>query len=108
MCPRLETLKLSGLEPKRLKTLIQARQRSPTPIRQLYVDQDDIVESNEYFQWLKDNVQLVELFENSDVEGDEDDDDEDSESWSDESDDEDYESWSDESEDDDERSEAAE
>ena len=96
LCPRLETLKLSGLGPKRLKTLIQARQRSPTPIRQLYVDQDDIVESSKYFRWLKGNVQLVEFFENSDVESDEDEDDEDDESWSDES------------EDDDEGSEAAE
>ena len=79
LCPRLEVLKVSGLTTKRLKALIKARKISPTPIRHLFLDEDDTF-SPGTIQWLKRQVETVSFFENSDVESD-DEDEYDSEDW---------------------------
>lgn len=69
LCPKLETLRLSGVSSRGLKALIKARKRSPTPIRRLLLDVDDEF-SDRTLQWLKKEVEIVDHFENSDVEDD--------------------------------------
>ncbi|KAF8526135.1 hypothetical protein JB92DRAFT_2873472 [Gautieria morchelliformis] len=72
LCPRLETLRLSGLTSKHLKALVEARLRSPTPIQRLAIDEDNKY-SAATIQWLRSRVKTVQFFENSDVESDEED-----------------------------------
>lgn len=83
LCPKLETLKLSGLAAKHVIALIKARKRSPTPIRRLLLDEDDHF-SYEAMLWLRGAVETVGFFENSDVETGSEEDDEENE-WTDDS-----------------------
>ncbi|KAF8573883.1 hypothetical protein K439DRAFT_1665645 [Ramaria rubella] len=65
LCPKLHTLKLSGLDAKDLKSLIKGRQKSSTRIQSLYLDQDDAY-SEDTIRWLKREVETVLFYEASD------------------------------------------
>ena len=78
LCPKLDTLKLSGLEERTLKNLIKARNIGPTPISHLYLDLDD-EHTEQTVKWLKQRVETVKFYEASGEENEEDDDEEDEE-----------------------------
>jgi hypothetical protein len=75
LCPKLNTLKLSGLDDKALKGLIRARKKGTTPIQRLYLDEDDEL-TDGTVRWLKEQVETVKFYEASDDEDEEGEDDE--------------------------------
>lgn len=63
--PRLEALSLTGLEGKKVRELVEARKLLGVPIRQVFMNEEDEIESDDE-EWLKQNVDSFEYFEGSD------------------------------------------
>lgn len=73
-CPRLECIYFSGLEGSHVHELVEAREARGCPLKQVYLNKADSIEDEDE-QWLKEHLEGLHFFENSDDEDDEDDDD---------------------------------
>ena len=65
--PRLEAISVTGLTGESVRDLVFRRKAIGKPLKEVYVNKDDEIEAEDE-EWLKENVEVFELFEGSDDE----------------------------------------
>jgi hypothetical protein len=76
VCPRLAILTATGVDGDTLRKLVEARRQAGHPIEELYVDEEEPLNTEEV-RWFRENLEVFEFFQASDDEFEDDEDDED-------------------------------